>query len=160
MEPILARDLMTKQIYTVSPSTGLREVVEFLRENQVHAAVVEESSRLVGVVSYSDVVRYLADESEGSEHHFSHIFLSDGTGELEQEYLNRLDEARAIDVMTPVVFECDGDATAGAAAAYMAEQGVHRVVVTEGGRAVGVLSATDLLPVVAKYEKAVTGAPA
>lgn len=157
MKPLTARELMSPRVMAVGRTDSLRDLVEFLRENKIHGAMVRESGRLVGVVSASDVLVYLADETVDAEYGFSHLFTSDG--ELPEQFAEHLTEATVDDIMTPAVYTLDADATAGAAARLMKEQGIHRLVVTEGGDAVGVLSATDLVTVVARYEEALA-APA
>jgi len=150
MNPILVRELMNPRLLTVAPSDSLRELVDFLRENRIHGALVRDSGRLVGVVSATDVLVYLSDETVDPEYGFSHLFASDG--ELSEPLANHLGEGTVEDLMTPAVFSIDVQATAGAAAALMHERGVQRLVVVEGEEAVGVLSASDLVPVVQQYE--------
>lgn len=154
MEPVLVRDLMTKRLMTVSPTDGLRDLVDFLRENRIHAALVRDAGRLVGVVSATDVLLYLSDEAVDPEYGFSHLYAADD--ELIEPLATQLDESTVDDIMTPAVFTIDADASAGQAAAQMQEQGVHRLVAIEGGDAVGVVSATDLVQVLTQYETALS----
>lgn len=150
MNPILVRELMNPRLLTVAPSDSLRELVDFLRENRIHGALVREAGRLVGVVSATDVLVYLSDETVDPEYGFSHLFASDG--ELSEPLANHLGEGSVEELMTPAVFSIGAQATVGAAAALMHDRGVQRLVVVEGEEAVGVLSASDLVPVVQRYE--------
>ncbi|TAH38289.1 MAG: CBS domain-containing protein [Planctomycetota bacterium] len=70
----------------------------------------------------------------------------------------RLDSALVRDVMTPSVFTCDAAASAGEVAALLLERGIQRAVITEQGRAVGLVSARDLLRAVVDYERALARA--
>ncbi len=155
MKPLTAKDLMTPRLMAVSRHDTLRNLVDFLRDNQIHGAAVQEGDRLVGVVSYTDVVVYLSDEAVDEEYSFSNMFASDG--EVPDHMALRLDAANVDDVMTPAVFTVDQACTAGEVAALMKEKGIHRAVVTEEGAAVGVISTTDLVDAVIRYEKAVSG---
>jgi CBS domain-containing protein len=150
MKPILVRDLMNPRLMTVAPSDSLRELVDFLRENRIHGALVQDAGRLVGVVSATDVLVYLSDETVDPEYGFSRLFVGDG--ELSEPLANHLGEATVEELMTPAVFSIDAQATAGAAAALMHQRGVQRLVVLEDEAAVGVLSSSDLVPVVQRYE--------
>lgn len=152
MKPILVRDLMNSRLMTVAPSDSLRDLVDFLRENRIHGALVRDSGRLVGVVSATDVLVYLSDETVDPEYGFSHLFAGDG--EMTEPLSNHLGEGTVEDLMTPAVFSIEASATAGSAAALMQGRGIHRLVVVEGEEAVGVLSSSDLVPVVEKYEAA------
>ncbi|RMH04337.1 MAG: CBS domain-containing protein [Planctomycetota bacterium] len=155
---LTAKDLMSSRLMTVSPHMGLRDLVDFLRENGIHAAPVtvpaEDKEKIVGLVSMTDVISYLSDEEGEVEHNFSRLFTLDPDEESYQAFAARLDEATVHDLMTPQVFTCEVDATAGEVASLMTEKGIHRVVVTQDGTAVGLLSATDLLRAVSHYERA------
>ncbi len=153
---LTAKDLMTMRLMTVSPTMGLRDLVDFLRDNGIHAAPVKEGERIVGLASLTDVMGYLADEDTDIEHNFSRVFLPDPDSEGYDEFASRLDGATVNDVMTPAVFTCDVNSTAGEVAGLMAEKQIHRVVVTDEGSAVGLLSVTDLLKAVTEYEKALS----
>ncbi len=153
---LTAKDLMTMRLMTVSPSMGLRDLVDFLRDNGIHAAPVKEGERIVGLASLTDVMGYLADEDTDIEHNFSRVFLPDPDAEGYDEFASRLDGATVNDVMTPAVFTCDINSSAGEVAELMASKQIHRVVVTDQGSAVGLLSVTDLLKAVMDYEKALS----
>ena len=51
--------LMVKKIVTVSPETSISEVAEILAENEFHALPVCEGKKLVGIVTTTDLIRYL-----------------------------------------------------------------------------------------------------
>ncbi len=155
MTLLSARDLMTSRLMTVRPTMGLNELVDFLRDNKIHGAMVKEGERIIGVASFTDVLDYLSDEAGGeaaSYESFQTLAQAPST-----DLQNRLDSATVNDVMTPAVLTCDATASAGEVADLMLREGIHRVVVTEGGTALGVLSATDLLRSVKKYEERLTG---
>ncbi len=159
MNTYTASDLMTSRLMTVPANLGLRDLTDFLRDNAIHGALVKEGDRLVGVVSYTDLMVYLSDEFVDTEHNFSRTFVPSPEEENYQEFVNLLDGATVNDIMTPAVFTCDKQQTAGQVAELMMEKEIHRVVVTEDGAAIGLLSATDLLKAVSAYEVALT-APA
>lgn len=157
MNPLTAKDLMSPRLMAVSRTDTLRDLVDFLRDNSIHAAMVKEGGRLVGVVSYTDVVIFLSDEAVDTDYSFSHMFASDG--EVSDEMAERLDAASVDDIMTPAVFTVDVSATAGQTAKLMQEKEIHRVIVTSNGEAVGLLSTTDLVEAVIRYEEGL-GLPA
>ena len=158
MKPVLVRELMNHRLMTVSPTDSLRDLVDFLRENRIHGALVREAGRLVGVVSATDVLVFLSDEAVEPEYGFSHLFADDG--ELTAPLAPHLAEANVEEIMTPAVFLIDAGATVGEAARVMKEQGVQRLAVVQGDEAVGVVSVTDLVPLLTRYEDAIAGASA
>lgn len=152
MKPILVEELMNQRLMSVVPTMSLRDLVEYLRENKIHGALVRDSVQLVGVVSLSDVLTYLADEVEDPEHSFGRLF--DQHDELPQGLATHLDEAIVEEVMTPAVFAIDVQSTVGQAAQEMADRQVQRLVVTRDQEAVGVLSLSDLVRAIPRYEAA------
>ena len=158
MKRVLVRELMNHRLMTVSPTDSLRDLVDFLRENRIHGALVREAGRLVGVVSATDVLVFLSDEAVEPEYGFSHLFADDG--ELTAPLAPHLAEANVEEIMTPAVFLIDAGATVGEAARVMKGQGVQRLAVVQGDEAVGVVSVTDLVPLLTRYEDAIAGASA
>jgi CBS domain-containing protein len=150
MNPLTAKDLMSPRLMAVGRHDSLHDLVDFLRENRIHGALVKEAGRLVGVVSFTDVVVFLSDETVEAEYSFSHMFSSDG--EVPDEMAEKLGSGTVDDVMTPAVFTIDESATAGAVAGLMKDKGIHRVVVTHNDQATGVISVTDMVDAVIQYE--------
>ncbi|MFM1878088.1 MAG: hypothetical protein RLZZ241_954 [Bacteroidota bacterium] len=51
--------VMAKKIRTVTPDTTIREVAEILSKEEFHALPVVELGELVGIVTTTDLIRYL-----------------------------------------------------------------------------------------------------
>ncbi len=51
--------VMAKKIKTVSPDTTIKEVAELLSKEEFHALPVELNGELVGIVTTTDLIRYL-----------------------------------------------------------------------------------------------------
>jgi predicted transcriptional regulator len=151
---LLAKDLMTRTILSVHPTMGMQELVDFFRENRIHGAIVQEGERLVGVVSLTDVLIHLSEESDDGGP-FWRVYPTEGNPDILERIPEGMNDVTADDLMTPNVVTCDIDTTAGEIADVMWKESIHRAVVTEEGRAVGLISATDLLRAVAEYETAV-----
>ncbi|MFN3756254.1 MAG: CBS domain-containing protein [Flavobacterium sp.] len=54
--------VMTKKLVTVSPDTIIKEVAQILAENEFHALPVVEVDLLVGIVTTTDLIKYLIDQ--------------------------------------------------------------------------------------------------
>jgi hypothetical protein len=54
------RDIMTTGVITVTPDTTLREAMELFAEHHISGMPVMEGTRVVGVVSASDVLAFAA----------------------------------------------------------------------------------------------------
>lgn len=132
MTQLLTRDLMTKPVVTVGPTSPLREVIRLMESHSIrHVAVVEpESDRLLGLISHRDVLR----SQEGS--------LS-GTPSDEQVHMNRWIEARW--VMTKEVRTVYPETPALEAAQTLRSHGYGCVPVVDKGQLVGMLTESDFV---------------
>ncbi len=122
---------MTQPAITVGPTSPLREVIQLMETNKIrHVAVVEDSGRLLGLISHRDVLR----SQEGS--------LS-GAPSNEQTHMNRWIEARW--VMTKELRTVYPDTPALEAALALRSHGYGCVPVVEQGRLLGVLTESDFV---------------
>jgi CBS domain-containing protein len=131
MTQLLVRDLMTQPVKTVGPTSPLREVIQLMEASHIrHVAVVEDSGRLLGLISHRDVLR----SQEGS--------LS-GALSTEQTHMNRWIEARW--VMTKDVRTVYPDTPALEAALILRSHAYGCVPVVEDGGLVGMITDSDFV---------------
>lgn len=174
---LAVRDLMTSAagLATVTPEWTLREVAELLTAHHVAGAPVLEGSTVAGVVSASDLLEFatsarpdepdpgelgtgLWSEEAGEPAAASFLELGmDLDEELETPFAeaagrdrNAFDEHTVDEVMSRRILSIPPDASVRDAAQAMLSSGVHRLLVIEDGRLVGLLSATDVLRAVAE----------
>lgn len=131
--PRTVADVMEREVVTISPSASIRELVDLLRRRAISGVpVVDEADRVVGTVSVTDLMWrgqwFTADEDRAAM---------------------RLDEATVRDVMTPDVFGVAPDATLAELVRFFASTGLGRAIVLDGRRLVGIVSAADLLRLIA-----------
>ena len=149
MRPITASDLMNPEVLTVRDDLTVRDLANFLVENELSGAPVEDGSgKLVGVVSVTDIVTALVKE-DGGEGDRASYFVAEWEEAMSREDLAelRLDEAELTvgDIMTPSVFTVREETPVSEIAEAMVENHVHRLLVTREDRAVGIISTSDLL---------------
>lgn len=70
---VAVRDLMQPGVVSVAPELSLRDLVEFLAQQHVSGVPVRSGSRLVGVVSASDVLSFLASEPPVPEEQLDYV---------------------------------------------------------------------------------------
>ena len=130
---------MRSEPLTVAAETPLLDVQHVLVLAQVSGMpVVDESGRVIGMLSASDVLRAL-DQTLDGEH---------GAGELEQRFAT-LAALTARDLATPDAVWVAADTPASEIAERMRRDGVHSAFVGDGERLEGILTAFDLLAAVA-----------
>lgn len=59
------RDFMIYNVYTVTPSTTVKELISLLEKKRIGGVpVVDDKGNLVGIVSDGDIVRYLSPDKQ------------------------------------------------------------------------------------------------
>ncbi len=141
-----ARDVMTTEVITVTPATHLSEFARICAEDGISGApVVTVDGRLVGVVSRTDLLAHLMDSGHGAAAlgELGEAGLGTMPGmasEAEEEVLGSVD-----DIMQPEVVSVDPSTPISAVARRMFDERIHRVVVVEGRRILGIITSLDLL---------------
>lgn len=126
----VVRDSMTHPAIFVDVSASTGEVLALVEQRSVSAVPVLREGRLVGIVSTTDLVRDLASPRDGD-----------------------LPRTAADCMRSPVVTTNPGASLVEATRAMVSAK-VHRLVVVEDDRVVGVLSTRDVLPHVEKARSA------
>lgn len=150
MRPITASDLMNPEVLTVREDMTLRQVANFLVDNEISGAPVEDGSgKLVGVVSFTDIVTALVQDDGGDGDRTS-FFVSEWEEAMSREDLEdieALDDAALTvrEIMTPEVYTVREETPVSEIAEAMVENHVHRLLVTREDRVVGIISTSDLL---------------
>jgi len=152
---LTARDIMNEEVLAVSSSWSIDRLVGFLVENAISGApVISEEGNLVGVVSLTDILRQSSLSAKESQRDDLHDYYTRATecGHTADEFSQLpIDAETPITVraiMTPVVFDVKEDTTVQQVAAVMLRGGVHRVLVTRGGRPVGIITTLDMLKLI------------
>jgi CBS domain-containing protein len=149
----LARDVMTKDVVTVTPSTPLGDVARMFSEDNISGApVVDAQDRLVGIVSRTHVLTGLLDErGEATPPALRTLLGLPETEETEPEDGGDLPEPEGTaEVTVEEVMEGDPSTATpetplGEIARRMAKDRLHRVVIVEDDRVVGILTSIDVL---------------
>jgi CBS domain-containing protein len=171
-------NFMTKEVFTLEPEMSLRDAVEALDDERVSGAPVLNGSRLVGVVSATDILEFqganpafegpddeppplrrtLGGEEEEEEDPSAYFvdLWGDGGADVYQRVTQSespewdfLERHTVGEVMTRKVVSIAPDGSLREAARAMMERGVHRLLVTENEALVGIITMTDLVRAIA-----------
>lgn len=135
---------MNPDVFCVSPKTPIRDARDQLAKRRVSGApVVDERGRPVGVVSQSDLVRRAAAPPTAGS---SGRFYSDieDYQDIAQTPIDDSDDPVET-AMTSRVYTVTRETGVAIAASIMRERRVHRLIVTDRGLVVGIVTALDLL---------------
>ncbi|MDP2623233.1 MAG: CBS domain-containing protein [Actinomycetota bacterium] len=140
---MLAKDIMTTNVVTVTPDARVREIAQLLLKRHVSAVpVVDAENRVVGIVSEGDLMRR---PETGTERHRSWwLTLVAGSEDLARDYA-KAHGVRAADVMSGNVVTVTEDTPVGTIARLLEERHIKRVPVLRNDKLVGIVSRADLL---------------
>ncbi len=128
---MLLKEWMTTDVITVLPETSMMKACTLLREHKFRRLpVVDESGRLVGIVTDRDIKAASPSKATALDVH-------------ELNYL--LSEIRIADIMTQNPFTVQSHDTIQTASSIMLERKFEGLpVVDENGRLIGIITETDL----------------
>ncbi|MBI5851427.1 MAG: CBS domain-containing protein [Planctomycetes bacterium] len=151
------RDVMRADVVTVDSAATARDALRLLAEHKISGMpVTDAAGAIVGVVSMRDLCEYLAEEVGAEERGAAHYAGDDGDAEEEEDAGSWVDvfpgegDTEVANVMSPEVVAVPVDTDLRAAAELMVDRGLHRLIVRDGKRFVGLLTATDLLRAIVK----------
>jgi CBS domain-containing protein len=149
-----AKDLMTTDVETVEADWPVDRAAEFLIDRDISGAPVVQEGELVGVISLTDIARYSSTAGEPASKRPASFYRS----ELESSYaeedldnlrLNEGGDTTVEHVMTPQIYDVNEHTSIQQVAQIMHRSSIHRVFVTRDGEIRGVITALDMLQVVA-----------
>jgi len=154
---ILARDIMRGEPICAHPEQSLVELRHLLIESHISGAPVVCDGRLVGIVSRSDLVRVfeLFDSLDGQVYGSEDWIDNQADGfkhpapEEFHGFQKRTDQLRVKDAMRAQVLTCSPDTPVVELAAEMVRHHVHRIVVVDEDRPIGIVSSLDIAELVA-----------
>ena len=156
--PLRARDVMQSQVITVSPESPLLDVQRLFVEEEINGApVVDDSGILVGVVTTRDLLRAVEEEHDSAVSEARYFrddleFSGPDWGRVPDDFQDRLSERSVAEVMTPGSVAVGPDDSIPTVASTLRSNRIHRVLVAEGGKLVGIISSFDLVALLEKED--------
>lgn len=174
------RDIMTTDLLAFAPDVSVRDAMEALTTRHVSGAPVIAGTRVVGVVSATDLLAFAAELQDTPEDQsdtpswdelgppveppdedappgaFFHDLWTEQNGEAfgqpRNAEWNALADHVVEEAMNPAVCRLTPDTPVERAADYMREAGIHRVLVMDGEQLIGLVSTTDIAAAVADHK--------
>ena len=150
---IVARDIMKTEIVSVTPSTPVTHLEDTLIGRHISGAPVLDEGRLVGIVSRSDIVRYFSIQRSMQE------LLGNKKASTSARNHQADPHLTVRDIMAESVVTVAPDSAIEEVARKMVERHVHRVLVKENDKVVGLISALDLARLIAERRAVVAPQP-
>jgi CBS domain-containing protein len=157
------REIMQEEVVTVEPQMSVRSLVQIFAKSRISGApVIGRRGEILGVVSASDV---LALAAYGSDAHVPDPWLEEGAEDEESPWYFRTVDAPVDfdirgtdksgveylveDIMTPAAFSVHPDDTIAQLARFLLRGRIHRALVVDKAKLVGIVTTFDVLNAVA-----------
>ncbi|MDP6776965.1 MAG: CBS domain-containing protein [Candidatus Latescibacteria bacterium] len=148
---LTARDIMSHPVVSAREDMTVAELISLLREKQISGVpVIDSSEDLVGVISITDLLSISPDglprtDDEESDFHSSPAMdgLAGASALLEPE--GEALDLIVRDLMSPNLISAGEGAPMGELADLMVTHRIHRLIIVEGRKAVGIVSVMDIL---------------
>jgi predicted transcriptional regulator len=119
---MIARDIMTRNVCTISPEVGVQEVAQLLSRKSISGVpVIDKDGKIIGIVTEADII-----------------------GKVDREGL------RVADIMSLEVIAVDEETRVGEIAILLTERKIKRVPVMQNGKLVGIVCRADIVRAVAQ----------
>lgn len=119
---MIARDIMTRTVYTIRPAATAQEVAQLLAEKRISGVpVVDEHNNIIGIVTEADIISKVIREG-----------------------------LTVADLMSREVITVDEEMSASDIAGLLTERRIKRVPVVSEGKLTGIVSRGDIVRAVAE----------
>ena len=146
----VASDIMTKDVICVMKDADLRDLAKlFLAKAITGAPVIDRDGDICGVVSQTDLLYYqlTRDDELVMPSDFYQSARVEGRSVAKGFQIEDVNTATVEEVMTPVVHAVVAATPVYAVAKMMTQRHIHRVIVRQGMKVAGIISALDVLRV-------------
>ncbi len=143
---LTAKEIMTTDVVSVTPDTSLKDLARtFVESRFSNMPVVDESGKLVGVISETDLI-----EQQKPLHIPTVMAFFDGVFYLDsekrfQEEVDRVTAQTVGELCQRKLVTCSPDATVGEIASLMSKHKAHLIPVMEKDKMLGVVARLDLI---------------
>jgi CBS domain-containing protein len=145
-----AADIMESHVVSVGPSTPLSNLYQLFSDEGISGApVVDETGKLLGVISSSDLLRVLQEDRAlpSDSDYFREGVVSirlDGI-DVQDEFRERMGGLTVADAMTTDPVVVSAETPVPEIARLLRDRQIHRVLVTNGDALDGIVSTFDLI---------------
>lgn len=141
-----AADIMQTNVLCLNPEMTLLEAKDILLRHRISGAPVIEGGQLVGVLSLSDIVRVgLSKEADDFPENSYFLGLPPIYGAELGTANEHLEDRLVEEAMATQVYTASPDDRISVLAVSMRQHRIHRLVVVDSGKVVGIITTFDLL---------------
>jgi CBS-domain-containing membrane protein len=143
---LLARDIMTREVITVSPEASVEELAKLLDSHRISGMpVMTAKGEVVGIITQTDLVQRARELELPPAINLLDLHLFLETPSRFQRRLQKMLGSTVQEVMTPAPVTIGPELPVPQVAALMARKKIHTLPVMDQGRLVGIIGKIDLI---------------
>jgi len=143
-----ARDVMTLGVYTVKPTTSVKDVARLFMQRRISAVpVVDDQGKIIGIVSEGDLLHRSEISTQRRHPWWLDLMVRDEVLDAE-EYI-KAHAKQVADIMTRNVITAEPDTPLQEIAEILEKYTIKRVPIVRDGRLVGIVSRANLVQAIA-----------
>ncbi len=147
---MLIKDIMTKNVITVTPEMGIHKLAElFVRKNISGAPVVDKNGKLLGIVKEEGVIFQDKRVHLPTFINLSFGFLALGTERYNEE-IKKITASKVADIMEKDIITISSETEIEEAATLMIEKEIYYFPVVDKDELVGVITKKDIVQAIAE----------
>lgn len=150
--PKIASAVMRTVVFTLKTDSTLKQAWELFKDHNISGApVVNEAGELVGVLSQHDLARRALSSDQATFGQPSFYYMLPTIAEdliPVEESKFRMLETPVEEIMNPYVVTVGPDDSVSSVAATLKSHHIHRVIVAQGKKILGIISTFDLLDLI------------
>ncbi len=143
---LTVKDIMTREIITVSPETEIIQATKLLLENRINGVpVTDETGKLVGILCQSDLIAQQKKLPIPSFFTFLDGLITLTSMKQLEKQVQKIAAITVAQAMTPNPVTVQPDTDIEKVAALMVDNSFHTIPVVDKGVLVGIVGKEDIL---------------
>lgn len=142
---ISAKDIMTREIITLSPETEITHATRLLLEKGINGIPVLEKGEIVGILCQSDLIAQQKKIRIPSLFTLLDGFIPLKSSKHFEKEVQKIAATTVADIMTPDPVTVETETSIEDIAGLMVDKNFHTIPVVEGGKLVGIIGKEDIL---------------
>jgi CBS domain-containing protein len=143
---ITAKDIMTREVITISPDTDIAQVAKLLLAKRINGIpVVNDTGELLGILCQSDLIIQQKNIPIPSLFTLLDGYIPLTSSKKLDREVDKIMATKAADAMTANPITVDSDTSIETVATLMVDNNFHTLPVVDGGELVGVVGKEDVL---------------
>jgi CBS domain-containing protein len=143
---VKAKDIMTKEVITVSPDTTVEGLGRLLIEKGISGApVIDSNGKLFGIVTENDLIKQKERFHIPTVVRLFDAFIPVGGSSSMEKEIKRMSASRVSEICARDVVTVDPETSLQDIATLMSEKGVYLLPVVQSGKIMGIIGKRDVI---------------